>query len=238
MVKFGAPKRTLAITGESGSGVSYSYGLASHVAINSKQCKEVQEAAPGGLATVKIDLRDYIDMSVEERGTQIVTTLLSELDLFGPQDHLAQEARNITTVRGWVRTKLRSSDQQWWIFFDSIDNLVATRQGKVDELIHAMITLAEDPEVRLRVVLAGREAERFAADHTSWLEQDTALGLVRGEVEDWVRARAREDAREIDDARLATELANLFPEGGPPPEARRVSPLLPTLLDNILVAAD
>jgi hypothetical protein len=237
MVKMGAPKRTLAITGESGSGVSYSYTLASHVAINSKQCKEVQEAAPGGLVAVRIDLRDYIDMSVDERGTQIITTLLSELDLFGPQDHLAQEARNITTVRGWVRNKLRRSDQQWWIFFDSIDNLVATRQGKVDELIHAMIALAEDPQVPLRVVLAGREAERFAVDHTAWLEQDTALGLVRGDVEDWIRVRAQEEARAIDEARLATELANLFPEGGPLPEAKRVTPLLPTLLDNVLVAA-
>jgi Trypsin-like peptidase domain len=237
MVKSDAPRRTLAITGESGSGVSYSYGFTSHVAVNAKLCKELRDAAPGGFVAVKIDLRDYVGMSVEERGQQIMTDLLVELDLFRPGDRLAQEARHVTTVRGWVRNKLRNSDRQWWIFFDSIDNLVATKQGTVDELIHAMIALAEDPQIPLRVVVAGREAARFAVDHTSWLEEDTALGLVRGEVEKWIRARAAEQVREVDENRLATELAKLFPEGGPLPEARRVSPLLPTLLDNVFVEA-
>jgi Trypsin-like peptidase domain len=237
MVRSDAPKRTLAITGESGSGVSYSYGLASHVAANSKLCKELRDAAPGGLVAFKIDLRDYIGLSVEERGRQIMTDLLSELGLFSPGDQLAQEARNITTVRGWVRNTLRNSDRQWWIFFDSIDNLVATKQGKVDELIHAMIALAEDPQVPLRVVVAGREAERFAVDHTAWLEQDTTVGLFRGDVEDWIRARAEEELRAIDEGRLATELAKLFPEAGPLPEPRRLAPSLPTILNDVLVGA-
>jgi hypothetical protein len=235
MVRGNAPKRILAISGESGSGVSFSYGLASHVAVSSKLCKELRDAAPGGLVAFKIDLRDYVGMSVEERGWQIITALLSELGIFGPRDQLAQEARNITTVSGWIRSKLRTSDQQWWIFFDSIDNVVATKQGKVDELIHAMIALAEDPQVPLRVVVAGREAERFALDHTSWLEQDNAEGLFRGHVEEWIRARAKEEVRAIDEGRLAAELANLFPEGQPLPEPRRLAPMLPTILNTVVV---
>jgi hypothetical protein len=237
MVKPDAPKRTLAISGESGSGVSYSYGLTSHVAVSSKLCRELREAAPGGLVAFKIDLRDYIGMSVEERGWQITTALLSELGIFSPRDQLAQEARNITTVSGWIRNKLRNSDQQWWMFFDSIDNVVATTQGRVDELIHAMIALAEDPQVPLRVVLAGREAERFALDHTAWLEQDTAEGLFRVHVEEWILARAKEEGRTVDEERLATELANLFPEGGPLPAPRRLAPMIPTILNNVAVGA-
>jgi hypothetical protein len=237
MVRTNAPKRTLAITGQSGSGVSYSYGLASHVAVNSKLCTEVREAAPGGLVAFKIDLRDYIGLSVDDRGWRITATLLSELGIFAPQDQLAQEARNITTVSGWVRSKLRNSDQQWWIFFDSIDNLVATKQGNVDELIHAMIALAEDPQVPLRVVVAGQEADRFALDHTAWLEEDIAEGLFRIHVEQWIRARAKEDLREIDEKRLTTELANLFPQDGPLPEPRRLAPKLPAILNNVLVGA-
>ena len=230
--------RTLAITGESGSGVSYSYLLASHVAEQSRLCAPLRKAAPDGLAAFKIDLRDYIAFGVDERRSRITGDVLVGLGMRKPLEPLAQEARDISTLRVWLTATLRDSRRQWWIFFDSIDNFVAVKQGNVDELIHALITVADDPQVPLRLVLTGREAERFASEHSSWLEQDTAAGLDRGEVERWFRARADEEVRRIDDARLAAELANLFPDGAPPPEPRRLAPRLPKMLLDVLEAAD
>ena len=49
------------------------------------------------------------------------------------------------------------------MFFDSIDQMVAVRQGLVDELIHAVISVAEDPQVPMRVVLAGPPAPNCRA---------------------------------------------------------------------------
>jgi hypothetical protein len=238
MVRTNAPNRTLAITGESGSGVSYSYDLTAHVAVSAKLCKKLRDAAPGGLVARRIDLRDFVGMSVEERGWHVSSALLAAFGLSRPQDQLAQEARSVTTVISWVQNKLSESDQQWWIFFDSVDNLVATELGKVDELIHAMIKLSDDPQVSLRVVVAGREAQRFAEGRTAWLENDFARGLSRGDVEDWLRVRAQQAGRAIDEARLSAELTTLFPPGGAPPEPRRLAVMLPIVLDGVIVGAD
>ena len=229
--------RMLAITGESGSGVSYSYMLASHVAAVSKAYEPLRAVAPDGLATFIVDLRDYIALGVEERRDQIIEFILINLGMHTPSEPLAQAARNITTFRAWVTWTLRRSPQQWWIFFDSIDNLVAVKQGAVDELIHAMITVANDPQVPMRVVLAGREAELLANEHAAWLETDTAEGLLRSHVEGWLRARADEEHRTIDEGRLADELAQLFPDGEPLPPPSRIAPRLPVVLLNVLDGA-
>jgi hypothetical protein len=73
--------RTLAIMGESGSSVSCSYLLASHGAAKSRSCPRLQAVAPGGLAAVKIDPRDYTGMGVEERRWQIAKDLLVSLGM-------------------------------------------------------------------------------------------------------------------------------------------------------------
>ena len=135
-----------------------------------------------------------------------------------------------------IAAKLRDSDQQWWLFIDSLDSLVAVKQGEVDELIHGLIDLAEnDLDVPLRIVLAGRQAEQFAADHASWTEHDGPSGLTRGDVEAWLERRAEEDTRTIDPAKLAAKLAELFPSPGPLPEPRRLGPRLPSILSEVLV---
>jgi hypothetical protein len=230
--------RTLAISGESGSGVSYSYMLASHVAAQSKLCDSLRAAAPDGLAAFKIDLRDYIRVGVDERRTRIAEDILVNLEMREPVDPLAQEARNTTTLQVWIKTTLRRNpERQWWIFFDSIDSVVEVQQGEVDELIHAMMALADEPQVPLRVVLAGRKAQEFAQARTSWMHQDTAVGLVRSDVEGWLRARAREEGRTIDASRLDAQLAELFPDGGPLPEPKRLAPRLPTVLLDLLDGA-
>jgi hypothetical protein len=141
-------------------------------------------------------------------------------------------------LRAWLRRELRDSPQQWWVFFDSIDQLAMVTQGGVGELIHALIDVADDQQVPLRVVLAGRAAEEFALMHSGWLEQDVAAGLGRDDVEHWFRARASEEGRVIDDVRLDGTLADLFPAGGPIPTPQYLAPRLPRALIEMLAAAD
>ena len=85
------------------------------------------------------------------------------------------------------------------------------RQGGVGELIHAMVELAEDQQIPLRVVLAGQQADKLEYPGARLVEDD-AVGLARGDVEQWLVDRAKEEGRMLPAARLAAELARLFPD--------------------------
>lgn len=228
--------RVLAITGESGSGVSYSYSFLSHVAANAKLSAPLRTAAPDGLVAFRINLSDYIGFGVETRLERVIGDVLVGLRLRMPKEPLAQEARTISTLQVWLSTALRDSPRQWWIFIDSVNDLTAAKQGGLDELVHALVTVADDPQVPLRLVLAGRDAERFALEHSDWVERDTAIGLVRSEVEAWFRARAVEEGGSLDETSLAGRLDPLFPVGGPLPEPRTLARQLPALLFDLLGA--
>ncbi|MGN9906561.1 trypsin-like serine peptidase [Phytohabitans sp. LJ34] len=230
--------RVLAITGESGSGVSYSFQFLQHVAERAKLSAPIRKAAPDGLVAIQINLSNYIGLGIDTRRERIIDDLLIGLELPYPKEQLAQDARTISTLQMWLTTKLRDSPRQWWIFIDSVNDTTAAKQGGLDELIHALVTVADDPRVPLRLVLAGRDAERFALEHSQWLEQDTAIGLARSEVEAWFRARAVEEGGSLDEASLATQLDTLFPVGGPLPEPRKLAPRLPALLFDVLGARD
>jgi hypothetical protein len=206
--------RSLAITGQSRSGVSYSYKLASYVAQKSKLYSKLREVAPGGVVAVMLDLRRYIAVGVEERRLRITSDLLLGLGMRTAGDPLAQEARDITSLQIWLTAALRDSDRQWWIFFDSIDDSAEVQQGEVDELIHAIVSVA-DEIAPLRVVLAGREARTFARKHAPGAQDDDAPGLPSSEVECWLKERAKEMGRSIDKALLGQALAELFPAGKP-----------------------
>jgi hypothetical protein len=221
------PYRTLAIWGLSGSGVSYSYNFATHIAAHSADDPELSAEAPEGLVAVKIDLRQYVGTKVEERRARIAASLLVQLGLQESPDPLSQEATDTTLLAARVGAGLRDSKKQWWIFIDSIDDMVAVKQGDVHELIRALVEMAEGSQVPVRLVLAGREAEQFAVEHTGWLREDRAAGLVRGEVERWVRTRAAEDGRIVDEAKLASALDDFFPPDGRLPDPRRLAPKLP-----------
>ncbi len=229
--------RLLTVRGDSGSGVSYSYVLLSHVAHRSKLSASLRAAAPDGLAAVRLDLRDYVGFDIDERRERIVRDVLVGLDLPHTDQSLAQTARSIATFRIALAAGLRDSPRQWWIFVDGLDHLVAIRQGDLDELIHALVQVADDPQVPLRLVLAGREAEEFAAERSLWVEQDTAIGLARGEVEAWFRERAREERRVLDEPALAAAMGALFPDGQPLPEPRRLAAHLPKRLLDLLEAS-
>jgi V8-like Glu-specific endopeptidase len=226
--------RTLAIHGDSGSGVSYSYMLASHVADQSTLYEPLRVVAAGGLTAVMIDLRNHVTTPSAERRARIAQEILVGLEILKPTETFAQAAREISELRQVISVPLRRSDRQWWLFFDSIDSIVAMKQGAVDELIHLVIQIADDPQVPLRVVLAGQQARRFAEAHTEWLESDKADGLRREDVERWFKSRAAEEGGTLDQPLLAAELARLFPKNGPLPEPKKLAPKLPTLLLDVL----
>jgi hypothetical protein len=228
--------RILAINGESGAGVSYSYLLASHIADRSRLWPALKEVAPGGLRAVKIDLRSYYEsFGVERVRTAITAKLLKDLGVADAStDPLSQEARETIRVVDEIARTLRDSDKQWWLFFDGIDNMLTVKQGAVDELIHALIDVADDVQIPLRIVLAGRKAQEFADEHTDgWAEQDSALGLTRGDVDAWLRQRAQEENRGIEATKLDAKLSELFPPG-PLPEPRKLARTLPAALVEVL----
>jgi Trypsin-like peptidase domain len=233
----GNGSRLLTIKGESGSGVTYSYQLISHIAHRSSLSRQVRAAVPGGLAALPINVADYVEFGVEERRERIARDILVGLCLPYTEDALAQAARNITTFRQALRAGLRDSARQWWIFVDGLDQLVAIQQGDLDELIHALVLVAEDEQVPLRVVLAGREAEQFAAERSLWVQHDLAVGLARSEVEAWFRDRAREERQVLDEQALADAMTELFPLNLPLPEPRRLASQLPQRLLDLLEAS-
>jgi len=233
----GDTSRLLTVRGDSGSGVSYSYLLLSHVAHRSKLSASLRAAAPDGLAAVQLHVRDYVAFDIDERRERIVRDVLVGLGLPHTDESLAQTARSIATFRMALVAGLRDSTRQWWIFIDGLDQLVAIRQGDLDELIHALVRVADDPQVPLRLVLAGREAEQFAAERSLWVEQDTATGLARSDVEAWFRERAREERRVLDEPALAAAMGELFPDGLPLPEPRRLAAHLPKRLFDLLEAS-
>jgi len=226
--------RLLTIRGESGSGMSYSYMLLSHIAGRSKACPSLREAAPDGLAAIPLDLADYVVFDVDERAERIMHDLFDELGLPHTQEPLAQTARYASTLSRQLRRGLRDSRRQWWIFLDGVDEAVAIKQGGLDEAISALAIAASDPQVPLRLVLVGRQAAKFAADHDLITEEDTAAGLVRSDVEAWFRARAGEERRVIDEDRLARTLTELFPLDGPLPAPCSLAPRLPKRLLEVL----
>ena len=157
--------RLLTIRGESGSGMSYSYMLLSHIAGRSRACPSLREMAPDGLAAIPLDLADYIAFDADQRTERIMRDLFAELGLPHAEEPLAQTARYASTLPRQLRSGLRDSRRQWWIFLDGVDEAVAIKQGGLDEAISALAIAASDPQVPLRLVLVGREAAEFAADH-------------------------------------------------------------------------
>lgn len=227
--------RTLAIQGESGTGVSHSYFLAAHVADRSLLCPRLREVSPAGMKALRLDLRSYYESySVDHVRDKIAVAILKGLGVVeSSTDAMAQEARETLSLVSAVRSRLAGSDEQWWLFFDSIDDMVAVQQGEIDELIRAMVDLADDDQVPLRVVLGGRAAEAFADEHAQWAAKDFAVGLPRGEVEGWLRRRADQQNRRIAESTLESRLSSLFPPGQLP-QPRKLALQLKTLELEVL----
>jgi hypothetical protein len=104
---------------------------------------------------------------------------------------------------------LSGTDQQWWIFVDSIDELAEVAAGGLDELIALLMDVSRNHEMPLRVILAGRVTDKLAPALVAGLVPDRATGLTRPDVENWLRDAARELSRPIDEIRLQAELAGM-----------------------------
>jgi hypothetical protein len=230
--------RLLTIEGESGSGMSYSYRLLSHVSDKSRACEALRKVAPEGLTVVPLDLSDYVAFDAGERAGLVVRDLLEDLGLTHPGDAWAQISRNAAALGRVLRRGLRDSERQWWVFVDGIEELVAIKQGGLDEVIHALATVADDPAVPLRLVLVGQDAAAFAAEHGLVVAEDTATGLVRQHVQDWFTERAKATQSVLDQARVDRVLDELFPVGGPLPAPAVLEPRLPQRLLELLGAGD
>jgi len=223
-------RRSMVISGTNQSGVSTSYRLLSHVASYSTLLPGVKEAAPGGLEAVRIDLRSYTTVSVADRRTRIMEDICRSLNIDVPEDTLAQVAKEVSTFYSWCTGWLRKSDKQWWIFVDSIDAVADVSQHGIVEILHVLIELAADEQVRVRVVLAGREARHLPTTLLEWAEDDEALGLTRDDAKQWLEGRASEEGKTLDAARLAAKLDELFPPGASPPAPNVLEPKLPAVL--------
>lgn len=232
----GDARRTLAVVGASSrAGVSHSYTFTAHVAKHALACPSLRAAAPRGIEALRIDLRLYIGRVAGDRiRTEIGLKLLKGLRIIAPTDTDAQAARETLTLVDAVEARLRASAEQWWIFFDSVDNMLTVKQGQVDELIHALITLAGDEQVPLRVVVGGLEAEAFMQEHAPWTERDDAVGLTRTDVDGWLRDRAKDEGQRVNEAALSVQLDKLFPPG-PLPDPQQVALRLPAILPDVLV---
>jgi hypothetical protein len=127
------------------------------------------------------------------------------------------------------------SDRQWWVFFDNIDNAVAAQQGEMRELIATLITIARDPQYRLRIVLAGREADQVDRGGAPFHDDETGA-LPRIEVDRWLRAELDAANRDVDETLLAAKLDALYPNGQDA-LASAVGPEIPIVLDELIQAA-
>jgi hypothetical protein len=192
--------RQLLVTGEPGSGVSYSFQLASYLAAQTAKTVRVQPPW-------KLDLRKYRNVPAEERWMQVVGALTLRLGMRRIGDPLAQEARDATTLQAWLEQHLAGTDQQWWIFVDSIDELAEVAAGGLTELLALLMDISRNQAMPLRVILAGRAADKLAPALVGGLVPDRTSGLTRPDVEEWLRAAAGELTRPIDEVQLQVELA-------------------------------
>ena len=190
--------------------------LTSHVAEPINIVPRIDDVAPGGLRALKIDLRTYLPtLPVDRVRTAIVVKLLMDLGIIDYADRSPRpgSARDHHAGGDDRREAAETPTQQWWLFFDSIDSLVTVKQGEVDELIHALIDLADDdlrraaadrargPRGRAVRVRAHRRVGQSATTRSASLAATSTPGCAAG----------RGGEPPIDEARLDAKLAELFP---------------------------
>ncbi len=206
-------RRLLLISGDAGCGVSYSYRLMAHLA-GSSTAQPGIASRPGGLKVVKADLREYVGLPSSEWRDRLVRAICRGITYDVAPATLAQAAREVVEFKTWCEGKLRDSDHEWWIFVDSIDSEVEVTQHGISEVLLALVQLADDPQLPLRVIFGGQKADslRSMIDLLALAADDRAPGLSRAEVEAWLRRRITTTDADRQ-ARIAGCLADWFPDG-------------------------
>lgn len=206
--------RSLVIVGETESGVSWSWWLLAHIAQKSQLVPELCTRAPLGVEAINIDLRRNIAKPSAERRAALIRTITGRIsgedDAWTPQA-AQQAARQAADFHMWCYPRLVHSDRQWWVFVDSIDEITEIARHGIDEILVTLIDLADDPQTNLRLVLAGREADKLAHKPLRYAAYDRPVGLSRDEVRRWLTARADETGAQIQTSRLDAFLDQWFP---------------------------
>lgn len=221
--------RELFIEGGRRSGISTSYQLLSYVALHSPQVPDLRRAAPAGLRARKIDLNEYSSAPVADRSGKIASVLNRWFGGGSQADTLAQDAREITTFKQDWWGLLQGSDRQWWIFVNSIDDVTALRGG-VDELIHALVDLADDVQIPLRVVLGGRVASSIGGERWRHFPRDEILPISEQHISEWVRDQWDGRSPPPDERRLEACLRKIFGDPYQSPRPDQLPLLLRALL--------
>jgi hypothetical protein len=151
-------RRHLAISGATELGKSHALVFLTHVAAESVSCQELLDEAAGGLRVIVVDLRDFSALPLDDQFLEVGRYLLEEADLWTDADDTVQRARHAVSIANSLRSRIRRSDQQWWICFDSIDHPEALVQSRLHELINAVAGLTRDLQLQVRVVLGGQRA--------------------------------------------------------------------------------
>jgi hypothetical protein len=206
-----AAARSLVIVGTTDTGVSWSWWLLNHLAGESRVDDELRSKAPQGVKAVKIDLRKDIAKPVAARRQALIGALARSLGSEPPQDEwVAQAARQVSEFAEWCRRRLSPEGPQWWIFIDSIDEARDVKQHGVGEVLMALVDLADDQQVNLRLVLAGKKADTLKHESLSFAERDDTVGLTRQEVKTWLEEMAAKEGRVVDAGKLEAFLEDWF----------------------------
>lgn len=212
----GQGRRTLVITGPEDSGVSTSYEIIDHAAARARIHPRLQGLAPDGIKGYKLDLRPYVTTALATRRQQIITEIYRWVEGNDPSEiKVAQVAREILNFRTWARNAFATPTIQWWLFVDSMDEIAEIKQHDIDEVLGVLLGLAEETQLNLRVVLAGRQPTEFEHPAVSWAVPDTASGISRYDTKVWFEARAGARGIALASDQLDAELDLLFPPGGP-----------------------
>ena len=208
--------RSMVIVGATDTGVSWSWWLLNHLAGESLVDDELKAQVPRGVKAVRIDLRKDIAKPVAARREALIGALARPLSSETlKEDWVAQVARQVSEFAEWCRRRLPADGPQWWIFIDSIDEARDVKQHGIGEVLTALVDLADDQQVNLRLVLAGKKADALEHESLSFAQRDDTVGLTRQEVKTWLEAMAAKAGRVVDPGKLDTFLAGWFTTAAP-----------------------
>lgn len=203
---------SLVIVGTTDAGVTWSWWLLDHLQGVSRADPGFQAAVPRGVKAFRVDLREAIALPVAERRERLIRAVTKRL---APQtitdDWVAQVARQVSDFKDWCYERLPLEGAQWWIFVDSIDEAADIEQHGIGEVLAALVDLADDSLVNLRLVLAGRKADQLDHPSVGYADRDSAEGMLREEVKRWLEAMATKKGRVVDAEKLDTFLGEWFP---------------------------
>ena len=231
----GSGKRSLKIYGATDSGVSWSYWLLNHLESRSRLNPMLHSAAPGGWRVISVDLRTIVTTSVKDTRQNLVSQVLGQLPGGIADESIDQAARNVTEFKRRCRDAILGSDQLWWIFVDSIDEPSEWPLNSVHEILHALLDLADEQQLRLRLVLAGRKVDEVKHGALLWAADDQPTGLVREEVKNWLTDRVDQSGKKMNTKALTEFLDKWFPGIDVAPNPEQLALVLETAINEVSV---